>query len=209
MNGAKGVMAGAQGRGGRAEAQHDSNTDDISSFDPTHLSIPTDTDFDFDSFFPHNSHTTATTTTTINPSSTTTTNNPTASTGMMDPTMDSMDFGRDMDMGDISGIGGGLSGFDGPLEAAFLDEVPSPSTTTTAAVPASSAVGGSPVQHSNRTRTKSDAASPGGRKRKSDLMSVDELEGVLIGANAATNSVSAGSTGAGGEGGGKVKRRKD
>ncbi|KXN84839.1 Heat shock factor protein [Leucoagaricus sp. SymC.cos] len=169
-----------------------SSAEDISALDPSHLSIPTGlehADFDFDSFFQHNPATTTTTTTSSSgPSS----NNPSSTNaGIIDSTMDSMNF--DMP---------GYTDLSGP-ETAFLDEVPtSPITSTTTTR--------SPGSPNTRTTTRSNTATPSrvGRKRKSDVMAMGELEGALQGVTSnAGPSSGDGATGPGA--GAKVKRRKD
>ncbi|KAJ3573377.1 hypothetical protein NP233_g2473 [Leucocoprinus birnbaumii] len=195
--------------GGGTGISNDTEETDISSFDPTHLSIPSGlehTDFNFHSFFPHPSTSTSTMPSTAHPSSSssTSTTTSTANTkpGVIDSTMD-----INFDMGDISGMGGisPYNDLNSGTAAAFLSEVPSPAPSTASTTTAMPGVPGSPVQSTVKAN---------GRKRKSDAMAMSELEGALMGTNA--SSVGGGGGGGVKDGGGggtgeatKAKRRKD
>lgn len=189
---------------------------DISSLDPTHLSIPTgleNTDFNFHSFFPSSSTHSTSSSTNANNTPTSAMSTATPKPGVIDSTMD-MNF----DMGDISGIGGISSYNDlnsGPeTSAAFLSEVPSPAPSTTSTLPGGAP--GSPVQSTRSkpmtttTTTKGGNVGGVGRKRKSDAMAMGDLEGALMGTTSSADVAGkGGSAVSGGEAGTKVKRRKD
>jgi len=179
------------GIGGRNNGVDDAETD-ISSLDPTHLSIPTgleNTDFDFDSFFPHNSSTSS------SDSSTTNAANASCSSSVVNPLSikpSVIDSTRDIDfdMDDISGIGD-INGYNdlnvGPrtTTTSFLNDGHSP-------VPSHPAPE-SPIQSTTRpktssspttmttTTTRSSNTSGIGRKRKSEVIGMEELEDALLG----------------------------
>ena len=195
---------------GRDNGLDDAETD-ISSLDPAHLSIPTgleNTDFDFDSFFPHNSSTSSSESTTR----TTMTNaaNPSSSSSAVIPLSAKpsvIDSTRDInfDIDGISGIGD-INGYNdlnvGPqtTSSSFLNDGHSPAPPE------------SPVQRSKTssvpptTTTRSSNTSGIGRKRKSEVIGMEELEDALLGvAKDRSGLVASGEENVGV----KAKRRKD
>ena len=190
------------GGGDKGNNVDDADTD-ISSLDPTHLSIPSgleNTDFDFDSFFPHNSSTSST-----NPSFSADAANASPST-IDDLTAQPSDIDSASDinfvMDDISGINGYNDLNAGAETISFLNNEASPASTSTVTP-------GSPVQ-STKIKTSSPPtmnsnAGKISRKRKPDMMGMEELEGALLGAAKEGSALAPD----GETTGLKVKRRKD
>ena len=184
---------------------------DISSLDPTHLSIPTgleNTDFDFDSFFPHNSSTSSSDPATMTSAADA---SPLAIPLSIKPSV--IDATRDInfDMDGISGIGD-INGYNdlnvGPQtrSSSFLNNEHSP--------PPPPPPPESPVQRTTKTKTSSTPTTTTtgpntsgiGRKRKSEVIGMEELEDALLGVakDGSARVVSGGETVSV-----KAKRRKD
>ena len=182
---------------------------DISSLDPAHLSIPTgleNTDFDFDSFFPHNSSTSTSDSTTTRTTMTNVANASLSSTAVnpLSAKPSVIDSTKDInfDMDGISGLGD-INGYNdlnvGPqtMSSSFLNDghLPAPSE--------------SPVQRSKTlsvSPTTTTNTSGIGRKRKSEVIGMEELEDALLG----VAKDGSGLVVPGGETVGvKAKRRKD
>jgi len=200
------TMTKMDGIDGRNNGVDDAETD-ISSLDPAHLSMPNgleNTDFDFDSFFPHNSSTSTSDSTTTRTTMTNAANASLSSTAVnsLSAKPSFIDSTRDINF-DMDGIGD-INGYNdlnvGPqtMSSSFLNDghLPAPSE--------------SPVQRSKTlsvSPTTTTNTSGIGRKRKSEVIGMEELEDALLGV---AKDGSGGLVVSGGETVGvKAKRRKD
>ena len=161
------------GIGGRNNGVDDADTD-ISLLDPAHLSIPTgleNTDFDFDSFFPHNSSTSSSESMTrtmrmnaANTSSSLAVTPLSAKPSVIDSTRDiNFDIDGISGIGDINRYNVGHSPVSPPPES----PVQSTMKLKTSSTPPT-------------TTTRGSNTSGIGRKRKSEVIGMEELEDALL-----------------------------